>query len=388
MSITYVVFGATGDLAQRKIMPALLQLYTNGSLPKDATIVAYSRRAWADEEYRGFIRPALTALPEQVEAFLLRVVYVAGTFEDISSYTKLLPHVAGRRTYYHLAVLPAQYEPIVEGLGAAGLPGSVLVDKPFGTSLTTALALEAHMERYFLPQDILRIDHYLGKSGLLAFKHAKATSAQLAARLSREQVTRVECCLLESLDAAGRGAFYDSVGALRDVVQNHLLQMLVAVLATGDTPEARAEALMQLVPEAQVVRAQYEGYTQEEGVAPHSTTETYVSMVLQSKDPRWVGVPLMLVSGKALAEKRSHIRITFADGEVYVCDLENPSLPEAYAYVIGSVLAGNPLVVSFEEVCAAWRLTDRVKEILETAELLVYPKGVNIEELAKQSTVE
>ncbi|HVU80251.1 MAG TPA: hypothetical protein VHD37_02705, partial [Candidatus Paceibacterota bacterium] len=274
---SYVLFGATGDLAQRKIMPALCAL----SAVHDLDVVAFSRRPWSDEEYRNFIAPSLKRCdPATSRTFLERVRYAQGTFDDARAFAALKEKVSGEAVF-HLAVQPEFYLPIIEHLGKAGLQRKLLIEKPFGQGSESAQALEKAIEKYFPPDHIYRVDHYLGKEGLDAVLDARRHDADFENSLGKDRVAKVICRIEESLTVAGRGEFYDGVGALRDVGQNHLLQMLAAVIMElpaheDGLPQARARALASLEPRAaDAVRGQYRGYREEDGVAAGSQTETY-----------------------------------------------------------------------------------------------------------------
>ncbi len=211
--LTFVIFGATGDLSQRKILPALCALYASGAFPEGSDILAFSRRPWGDAEYRSFIQPSLKAFPEETSAkFLERIRYVQGTFDSADSFLQLKETVRTENVFFHLAVQPEFYEAIVHRLGDAGLHGSLLIEKPFGHNYASAASLERSLEKYFPPEHIFRVDHYLGKEGLEALLNRRRTDADFEKSLSSERIASVAVRLLETFDVEGRGEFYDAAG--------------------------------------------------------------------------------------------------------------------------------------------------------------------------------
>ncbi|HVV15231.1 MAG TPA: hypothetical protein VHD55_02455 [Candidatus Paceibacterota bacterium] len=386
--ITFVIFGATGDLAQRKIVPALCALYASGALPEGSDIVAFSRRPWGDAEYRSFIQPSLKAFPEEKAVkFLERIRYVQGTFGDPASFAALKDALRTQNIFFHLAVQPEFYESIVHGLGDAGLQGSLLIEKPFGHNYASAASLERGLEKYFSPEHIFRVDHYLGKEGLEVLLNRRRTDADFEKSLSSERIASVAVRLLETFDVEGRGEFYDAAGALKDVGQNHLLEMLATLLmnipedARG-IPQARAEAIAGLAPKMSVqgavaaVRGQYEGYHADPEIPDGSQTETYFKVELRSAIPRWQDVPLVLEAGKALREKKSDIEISYKDGSKQVFDMDIPGARDAYEHMIEAALRGDATrFAGSEEVFAAWKLIDPLREQLLKLPLHRYDRG-------------
>ncbi|HWB33919.1 MAG TPA: hypothetical protein VG753_01165 [Candidatus Paceibacterota bacterium] len=376
--LTYVVFGATGDLAQRKIMPALCAL----SATHDLTVIAFSRRPWSDEEYRAFIAPSLKRFDAAArEKFVEQVRYAQGTFDDQASFANLKEKISGD-VIFHLAVQPQFHLPIIDGLGTAGLRGKLLIEKPFGEGSESAQMLEQKIEQYFSPDSIYRVDHYLGKEGLDAVLAARRSDDAFENLLGAAHVAKVACRIEESLGIEGRGEFYDPVGALRDVGQNHLLEMLATLIAElpardGDLPQARAQALASLSPRAtHAARGQYAGYRAEEGVAPDSQTETYFRVSAASALPRWQDVELVLEAGKALKQKKSEIEIIYTDGTARVFDMEAPRTRDAYEVLIGAAMnADRARFASAPEVVAAWRFAEAAADLLRQAPLRVYERG-------------
>lgn len=378
----YVLFGATGNLAQIKIMPALCALFQRNSLNKDSKIIAFGRRGWKDEDYRNFIRPSLSKFDEKVATdFLDRVVFVIGSFENLESYEKLKLEIGTGDAFYHLATLPDAYADIIKGLGKVGLKGKILIEKPFGHSFESAESLENLIENFFEESDILRIDHYLGKVGLREIINKRKSESSFESRLNKEYISRIACRLREVIDIQGRGEFYDNVGAFIDVGQNHAFEIVATLLMDlgHDQNESRKDIIksLQFMPRS-LIRAQYDGYKEEKGVNPESTTETYFRLGLQSVLPRFEGIEIAIEAGKALEkeERKEEIEIEFSGGERFVFNIDTPKHYNAYEAVIEAALKNDKSVfVGKEEMFALWRLADEIRDNMNTTPLVLYKKG-------------
>lgn len=347
---TFVIFGVTGDLALRKLIPALLSLYTNKMLPKSFAIVGVARRPFTRDEFRQFIRDGINVKvgqfkEEDIKHFLDHMSYVQGLFDSADLFRSLATKLEEideklrdcTNKLFHLSVPPVYYSNILDHLSNSGLTipcvrrngvekgwTRVLVEKPFGDDIDTAVALDSKLAKLFNESQIFRIDHYLAKEtvqNILAFRFANSIFEPL---WNRDHIDRVHIKLLEKIDVEGRGAFYDKVGALKDVGQNHILQMLS--LVAMDEPDSfdatnirkeRARVLSNLAPitakniAEQATRGQYDGYINEKGVSKDSITETYFRIESYIDSARWKKVPFYLESGKALAESKAEIDVYF-----------------------------------------------------------------------------
>jgi len=323
-----VLFGVTGDLARKKLFGAIAGLEASGRLT-GLPVVGVARSDIGDDGLRLRARRALDEGGHPADAawssLAPRLVHVAGDYADPGLYGRLadrLNAVGAKRPVFFLAIPPSSFGDVVEGLASAGLhdQGRIVLEKPFGRDLTSAQALNTLLRGRFIESSIFRIDHFLGKEpvqNLLVFRFANAI---LEPVWDRRSIASVTITMAESFGVEGRGAFYDGVGTLRDVVQNHLLQ-LAAYLAMEPPLSADADAIrdekvrvlrsMRPLDPRTIVRGQYEGYLDEPGVAPDSDTETYVALHTEFDTWRWAGVPWTIRAGKALAETVTEAVIDF-----------------------------------------------------------------------------
>lgn len=350
-----IVLGATGDLMAKKIAPALYQLYENRHLPQLFSIYGFARREMSHEEFRHLIKRELVrkGLRTIDNAFLSLCHYHTGNFEHKVDYLALantLGYVdeqwnACSNKLFYLAVPPTYYASIFKKLADSGLskPCSdktgwtrIIVEKPFGKDLQTAQDLDSMLGSLFQEEQIYRIDHYLAKEMLQNILVFRFNNNLLESMWDKKHIESVEIKLYEKIGVEYRGAFYDGVGTLRDVGQNHMLQMVALSLmdqpkslSAQDVRAKRAELLATLprLSPTQIkkntARAQYAGYQKIAGVQPNSQTETYFKLQFSLNHPRWKGVPISLEGGKRLAEARKEVIITFKHPRRCTCPKGN-----------------------------------------------------------------
>ncbi len=454
---TFIIFGITGDLAGRKILPSLLNLYLQKRLSPKFAIVGFSRRAFTRGEFREYIRGHMKIKPgeyreEDIKHFLDHMYYEQGFFDASNSYASLSARLGlldegfgvCSNKLFHLAVAPHFYETILNHLSNSGLTvpcnennggakedgwTRVLVEKPFGNNAETAKKLDKRLGELFKENQIFRIDHYLAKESLQNILAFRFTNSLFEPLWNFKHVDAVHIKLLESAGVHGRGAFYDDLGALKDVGQNHILQMLA--LVTMEPPKTfdastirkeRAKVLSHLVPITSknmkkcALRAQYEGYVNEMGVKKNTQTETYFRLETRIQTPRWKGVPFFLESGKAMRENKSEIDVYFKnpsdpekqnilifriqpdEGIKIRFNVKTPGfdmkvepktlkfkyadfsslqvLPDAYERVLYDAITGDQtLFTSTDEVMAAWKFITPIMNSWGEIPLIIYKKG-------------
>ncbi|QGG94471.1 glucose-6-phosphate dehydrogenase [Actinomarinicola tropica] len=311
-----VLFGITGDLAKKKLIPAVYRLALHDRLP-DA-VVGVARSGWDLDDLRRHIRTTLDESDHDVDDEVFERIaralrYVDGDYEDEDTYVRVAEAVADQQLpVFYFAIPPDLFDDVISGLVANGLHerARVVLEKPFGRDLASAQELNALLHRHFPESSIFRIDHFLGKEAVQNLMVFRFTNTLLDPVWNRYYVDNVQVTLAEDFGVEGRGRFYDGVGALRDVVQNHLLQV-VALLAmeppATDDPEALRDEIAKVLrairpfDPADVVRGQFEGYREEDGVEPDSDTETFVAVRAFVDSWRWAGVPWYIRAGKSMA---------------------------------------------------------------------------------------
>jgi glucose-6-phosphate 1-dehydrogenase len=349
-----VIFGGAGDLARRLLFPALWNLRANGLLPRDFAVVGVGRKELGDAAYREELAAGVRRFapcppsPDAWAEFAARTYFVRGDFADASTFGRVAARLAevserhrtGGNVLFYLATPPAEFGAVVRRLGAAGLAREeggwrrVVVEKPFGRDLASGRKLDAELHETLREEQIFRIDHYLGKEtvqNILVFRFANGVFEPI---WNRRYVDHVQISVAEQLGVERRGAFYDRTGALRDVLQNHVLQLLalvamepVARLGSGAVHEAKVdvlEAIRPMAPEEilrDAVRGQYgagavdgapvPAYRAEPHVDPRSETETYAALRLEIDNWRWAGVPFYVRTGKRLARRCTEIVVQF-----------------------------------------------------------------------------
>jgi glucose-6-phosphate 1-dehydrogenase len=341
MPTIFFIFGITGDLARTKLIPALHKLFVAGLLPPKFHIVGFGRREWTQEEFKAYVKGLKLSEGEVDSRFLQHLAYQQGNFDAPKDYqasreaVKKIDDSFGQcsNKLFYLAVPPIHYKTILMNLHASGISKAcggklgwsrILIEKPFGHDLIMARSLNALLGKLFKEDQIFRIDHYLAKETLQNIVAFKMANPVFDALWNKDHVEKVDIIFHEEKTVGARGAFYDGVGALRDVGQNHMLQMLS--LIAMDKPSKmdaktihalRGKVVKHLVPlhkkalARDVSRGQYEGYTKEPGVALGSKTETYFKIKAFLSLPRWKGVPFYLESGKGFAVSEVVMKVHF-----------------------------------------------------------------------------
>jgi glucose-6-phosphate 1-dehydrogenase len=430
-----VFFGMSGDLAHKKIFPALYAMVKKGAL--DVPVIGVASSSWTVDDLQARARDSIAQYGRGVDdedAFakltsLLR--YVDGDYNHASTFKELRKALGGcTRPAHYLAIPPNMFEIVVEHLGSSGCAkgARVIIEKPFGRDLASAMELNQVLHSVFPEQDIFRIDHYLGKEAIQNIIYFRFANSFLEPIWNRNYIRQVQVTMAEDFGVEGRGRFYDDVGALRDVIENHLFQT-VGLLAMEppvgpgveelrDGKERIFSAMETLTPD-DIVRGQFEGYRNEEGVAPDSDVETFAAVRLHIDSWRWAGVPFYIRAGKNLPVTCTEVRVelhrpparVFAayeetphdtnyfrfqlsprisiaagvrvkaagdgfmgdDVELYMCN-DHPGEASAYERLLGDALDGETLLFAREDgVESSWRVVDDVL----TDHGLAYPYHVH-----------
>jgi glucose-6-phosphate 1-dehydrogenase len=373
----FTLFGITGDLAALKIIPALWQLFRKEVPGDDFTVIGFARRDLDADGFRKIVADSVRtyagvdADSPDFDTFFARFSYHRATFEDKEGYDTLRERISAieaqrglcANKLFYLAVPPSSYEGIFSNLGTAGLSlpcsdmsgwSRILIEKPFGTDLASARALQEALAAVFAEDQIYRVDHYNFKDAI------QERAAQADHAWDDTTIRRIDVRLLETVGVEARGAFYDSVGALRDVGQNHMLSMLAMI--TGQDRALMLRTLRPWTAEAigrDTARSQYAGYRDIKGVAPGSMTETHFSIQTGFEHPAWKGVLIHLEAGKRMPQVAKEIEITMKEGEPVIMRFDTAD--DAYAKMISAAIKGNhgPFI-SEAEVEASWIFIDPI----------------------------
>ena len=331
-----VIFGASGDLTRRKLLPAFFHLYLEGMLPERFAIVGYARTEFTDDEFRAHAHDAIEAFGrrsphgEVWSDFAKHLRYVAGEFSDPGAMTNVAADLEGideshgteGNRFFYCATPPDAYPDIVQRIGETGMQrgAKIVFEKPFGRDLASAQRLNACIHAVFDESQVFRIDHYLGKEtvqNVLAFRFANGLFEPI---WNRRYLDHVQITVAESIGIEARGAFYEQTGAIRDMVSTHLFQMMTFLAMEPPVsfePDRLRDETVKVLRSAQlcdpdhVVRGQYDGYRSEPGVSDGSNVETFAALRVDIDNWRWADVPFFLRTGKGLAEKSTEITLKF-----------------------------------------------------------------------------
>ncbi|NTV22764.1 MAG: glucose-6-phosphate dehydrogenase [Nanoarchaeota archaeon] len=436
----FVIFGATGDLTHRKLIPAALSLFEKGRLPEIFAIVGVARKDMTTEEFRSSLEASAKQFKKHFSAaswkrFSQLIHYFKNDFDTEGSYPEMKLFMekidqeygtAGNRVLY-LATMPRHFENIINLMKrydcikrTKDRTYRIVIEKPFGTDLKSATDLNEKLSALFHEKEIFRIDHYLGKEtvqNLFALRFANRIFEPV---WNSKHIDNVQITVAESLGVEGRGGYYDGYGATKDMIQNHLLQIL-SIFAMEPPKEFESEAikdkkvaLLTKIKLDSYQLGQYNGYAQEPGVAPGTKTETYSAVKLHIDTPRWKGTPFYLRTGKKLARKASEIVVRFKDCEYNLFDVKSNVLvirlqpdegiylrfnakepgtdfkitevsmdfcheclfpintPEAYEKLIFDAFSNDRSLFSrWDEVASAWKLVDRI----DKSKPVIYEQG-------------
>jgi len=370
MQTVFLAFGLTGDLMRLKGIPALFALYVRGELPSPCSVIGFSRKPWSKDDVEAHVGNVLAtsgAQPEQIEAFSKLFSVVQGDADTPESFDILRAQVGSpEQLVIYLCISPEFYAPVIQKLGEKGfLTGGarILIEKPFGKSGEDAKSLETLLGQYAKEEQIYRIDHYLAKMG--AFE---------LAILNKADIEGIGVYLLESIGVEARGAVYDAVGALRDVGQNHLLEMLS--IASGAKNRASALLTLPTMTEEELakdtVRGQYTGYTKIDGVSADSKTETYFKIKTSITSARGTRISVVLEAGKMLATSKKEVTLTYSGGSTRSISLA--SRGSEYERLFADAFAGNQeLFVSSGEVEALWKFIDPIISTWDKGDIPLVP---------------
>lgn len=385
MKTQLVIFGITGDLAGRKLLPALDEIIATGDYD-DLSIVGISRR----EVNKAELLMNHASLMERTRIFSMDLA----TQSEYERLKTVLEDQGADQTLFYLSVPPGASAGIVDFLGEVGLNTKnykVLFEKPFGFDLESAQDFIGRTARYFNEEQLYRIDHYMGKEIAVELLHLRQNAENHHHHWNNTSVKAITVVATEKIGIEGRAQFYEQTGALRDFVQGHLMQILSLVLMQTPVPmglsSQRLDALSALQPvnPDQASRAQYEGY-QREVENPGSQTETFVAFMTESSHPAWEGVPIRLLTGKGLKEKRSYVTVEYHDGtedtfdETHLATRDGRRL-DAYERVLLEAIAGRKeMFTSGEEVIRSWEILAPLQQTwaMDDRPLPLYPQGSDI----------
>ena len=432
--LTLTIFGGTGDLTYRKLLPAMYNLFIKNQLPEEFLITPIGRRDYTDADYQGIIEPWISEFAqvkvkdEQLQAFFQHIHYFRMDFTDKAQYQLLDQYYAAYPSKNHVvyyAVAPDFFEGITDGVSTMKNmhEPKIVLEKPFGASLELAKFLSKKLETLFGSDHIYRIDHYLGKEMVRNILTIRDANLLFKNVWNKDNIDHVQISALEEVGVETRGNYYDHAGALKDMVQNHLLQIMSIVAVddpTGNMNEQQLTVLKQLRPvnelkiQDTLLLGQYEGYREELHVDPASTTETFAGLKLFIDNERWQGVPFYIRTGKKMARREIEVKITFkrqredvepnvlvikiqpTEGVYLEFNIKTPgedsitkaqmdfcqncnlifklNTPEAYERMLHAcMISDNSWFTKWEMIEYSWEYIDALKQMYSDADLPVYP---------------
>ena len=468
-SMSFTLFGATGDLAKRKIYPALFNLYMDKKLPTIFSIIGVGKEKMSEKEFQSMVIESLYEFSRHSTndkalklEFVQSISYISLDLTNKSSYSLLLQYVKQKEMekginenrIFYLSVPPAFFEVITTNLKNSGLGHTkgwkrVIIEKPFGHDLASATHLNNMVKQAFFEEEIFRMDHYLGKPMVQNLETLISANPVLQSIWNNKLIANVQITASETVGVGGRAAYYEQAGAIRDMVQNHMLQLVLmsalrmsekdSVVSLRNEKIKLMEAIQRIHTEKDIIRGQYRhlktgdttytnGYLEEPGVNPSSTTDTFVAARLFINTPSWKGVPFFIRTGKRLARKETKIVVEFKNirnetkaveerrpnllvitiqpdegvslhlnsknpltGEIEPIDVHfsssNREIPEAYEYLLADAIKGNAdFFTHWDEVELAWKWIQPVLEAFDNNQipLHLYESGTNGPEASDQ----
>jgi len=431
--MSFILFGATGDLAKRKIYPALYNLFLEKKLPSTFSVVGLGRREWSDTVFQQHVKDSLmafsrTTLVEDTafNQFLSQFTYSVLNVDQPKDYQTLLQKLTAlpENRLFYLSVSPEFFEVIGKNIKESGLSNTtgwkrLIIEKPFGRDLTSAQELNQKLSSYFTEDEVYRIDHYLGKGMVQNLGNIRFSNPLLNSVWNKNMISNIQITASETVGVEERAAYYDHSGAIRDMIQNHMLQMLMMVAmkapSNGSTIRDEKKKILDALRvygeeevENHVVRAQYEGYLQEPGVSETSTTDTFIAIRAFIDNDDWEGVPFYIRTGKKMAKKSTKITVEFKKNtstalsnvltfeinptegvSILLNGKEHPMLlksqqttnetPEAYERLIGDAIRGDAsFFARWDEVELSWKFVQPILHAFEKGlPVHSYEKGSN-----------